>query len=134
VKVIRFRPKSDLIIVKGRLRGPLDPDGRLLRLVLDTGAAETIIVPDVLDELGYNPRQGEAITVMRSAVGQEHGYMIKVERFECLGHQMRDFLVNAQDLPQGWHIEGLVGLSFLHQFNYEVRSFEGRIRVERAGS
>src|SRR5215510_8314726 len=75
-------------------------------------------------ELGYNPRQGEAITVMRSVVGREYGYMIRVERLECLGHghQARNFRVNAQDLPEGWNIEGLVGLSFLRQFNYEVRS------------
>ncbi len=104
----------------------------MLRLAFDTGAAETIIVPEVLDELGYNPRQGEAITVMRSVVGREHGYMIRVEPLECLGHQARNFCVNAQDLPEGWNIEGLVGLSFLRQFNYEVRSAEGRIRVERA--
>jgi predicted aspartyl protease len=134
VKIARFSPRSDLIIVKGKLRGPLNPDGRLLRLVLDTGAAETIILPGILDELGYNPRQGESITVMRSVVGREHGYMIRVERFECLGHQARNFRVNAQDLPEGWNIEGLVGLSFLGQFNYEVRSLEGRIRIERAAS
>jgi hypothetical protein len=72
VKVVRFRPKHDLIIVKGRLRGPL-------------------------------------ITVMRSAVGREHGYMIRVERFECLGHQMRDFLANAQDLPQGYALGEAAG-------------------------
>jgi len=86
VKVACFSPKSDLIIVKGKLRGPLNPDGRLLRLAFDTAADETIIAPEILDELGYNPRQGEAITVMRSVVGREHGYMIRVERFECLGH------------------------------------------------
>jgi predicted aspartyl protease len=106
----------------------------LLRLAFDTGAGETIIAPGILDELGYNPRQGEAITVIRSVVGREHGYMIRVERFECLGYQARNFRVNAQDLPEGWNIEGLVGLSFLRQFNYEVRSVEGRIRVERAVS
>lgn len=132
MKVARFSPKSDLIIVKGKLRGPLNPGGRLLRLAFDTAAGETIIAPEILDELGYNPRQGEAITVMRSIVGREHGYMIRVERFECLGHQVHNFRVNAQDLPEGWNIEGLVGLSFLRQFNYEVRSVEGRIRVERA--
>ena len=65
--------------------GALDPRGRPLRLAVDTGAAETIIVPDVLDELGYNPRQGEAITVMRSAVGYEQGYLIRIERFDSLG-------------------------------------------------
>jgi hypothetical protein len=40
--------------------------------------------------------------------------------------------VHAQDLPEGWGIEGLVGLTFLRQFNYEIRSLEGRILVERA--
>ena len=39
---------------------------------------------------------------------------------------------HAQDLPAGWDIEGLIGLSFLRQFNYEIRSLEGRILVERA--
>lgn len=52
----------------------------------------------------------------------------------CTGHQARNFRVNAQDLPEGWNIEGLVGLSFLRQFNYKVRSAEGRIRAERAVS
>jgi predicted aspartyl protease len=132
VKVTNFNPNGDLIIVRGILSGPLDPDGRPLRLVVDTGAAETVILPGVLDDLGYNPRQGEEITVMRSAVAREYGYMIRVERFDCLGHRSRRFRVNAHELPEGWNIEGLIGLSFLRQFNYEVRSLEGRICVERA--
>lgn len=131
MKVTRFNPANDLILIEGALWGPLDRGGRSVQLVLDTGAAETIIVPQVLDSLGYNPRDGEAISVMRSAVGREEGYLIRVERFACLGHQARNVRVHAQDLPEGWNIEGLIGLSFLRQFNYEVRSQEGRIRVER---
>jgi len=134
VKVTRFIPTRDLIFVGGRAWGPLHRRGRPLRLVLDTGATETIITPETLDELGYSPRQGEEITVMRSAVGHEQGYMIRIERFDCLGHQSRNFRVHAQDLPEGWGIEGLIGLSFLRQFNYEVRSLEGRICVERVSS
>lgn len=132
MKVTRFDPTRDLIIVEGRVWGPQQRQRRPLRLVLDTGAAETIIVPEVLDELGYSPRDGEAITVLRSAVGHEQGYMIRVTRFECLGHQSSNFLVHAHDLPEGWNIEGLIGLRFLRQFNYEIRSPEGRILVERA--
>lgn len=113
MRITRFDPKRDLIIVDARVWGPLDPRGRQLRLALDTGAAETIIVPDVLDELGYNPRQGEAITVMRSAVGREQGYLIRIERFDSLGYLSRNFRVHAQDLPEGWGIEGLIGLNFL---------------------
>jgi predicted aspartyl protease len=133
VKVTRFDPKLDLIIVEGRVWGPHEVQ-RPLRLVLDTGAAETIVVPEVLDELGYSPRDGEVRTVMRSAVGREEGYLIRVARFGCLGHHSDDFRVHAQDLPEGWGIEGLIGLSFLRQFNYEIRSLEGRILVERAAS
>jgi len=131
VKVTRFKPESDLITVDGRVWGPLYRTGRPLKLVVDTGAAETVIVPGILDELGLNPREGEAITVMRSAVGREQGYLIRVARFECLGHQARDFRIHAHDLPGGWSIEGLIGLNFLRQFNYEVRSAEGRMCVER---
>jgi predicted aspartyl protease len=131
VKTARFDPKGDLIIVEGRVWGPGERQRRPLRLVLDTGAAETIVIPEVLDELGYNPRQGEVITVIRSAVGREEGYLIRVARFACLGHQSNEFRVHAHDLPEGWNIEGLIGLSFLRLFNYEVRSLEGRVLIER---
>jgi hypothetical protein len=134
VTVTRFNSTDELIFVRGRLWGPLRPDGRQLRLVLDTGAALSVIVPDVLDDLGYNPRDGEAITVMRSAVAREQGYLIRVVRFACMGHQLRNFRVHAHDLPEGWGIEGLVGLNFLRLFNYEIRSAEGRILVERAAA
>jgi hypothetical protein len=57
---------------------------RRLRLILDTGAAETIVVPEVLDELGYSPRDGEEIRVMRSAVGREEAYLIRVAASRAL--------------------------------------------------
>jgi predicted aspartyl protease len=131
VKVTRFEPTRDLIFVDGTVWGRPARSADL-RLVVDTGAAETIVLPEILDHLGYSPRDGESITVMRSAVGREHGYMIRVARFRCLGHQVTNFRVHAQDLPEGWGIDGLIGLSFLRHFNYEIRSREGRILVERA--
>ena len=109
-------------------------DVRRLRLVFDTGAAETIIIPEVLDELGYSPLDAEAITVIRSAVGSESGYLIRVSKFGCLGFELDNFKVHAHDLPEGWGIDGLVGLSFLRLLNYEVRSVEGRILAERAAA
>lgn len=113
MKVTRFAPEDDLIILKGRVWGPRSQKARPIRLIVDTGAAETIVIPEVLDELGYSPRHGEAITVMRSAVGREEGYLIRVKRFACLGHHAAEFRVHAHDLPEEWGIEGLIGLSFL---------------------
>ncbi|TMQ12735.1 MAG: hypothetical protein E6J90_30325 [Deltaproteobacteria bacterium] len=63
MKITRFSPDSDLIIVDGRVWSPECRHRRPVRLVLDTGAATTVVVPEVVDELGYSPRDGEAITV-----------------------------------------------------------------------
>lgn len=130
--VTTFDPEGDLIIVHARLWGAHGQE-RELRLVVDTGAEPTIIAPDLLDELGYSARQhGEEVASTRSIAGREQGYMLRVKQLECLGMVEQEFRVYAQDLPSGWDIDGLLGLSFLRHLNYEVRSLEGRILAERA--
>ena len=57
--------------------------------------------------------------------------MIKVPRLQALGYDFPDFLVHSHDLPEGVGIDGLIGLNLLRQFNYEIRSGEGRILMER---
>jgi hypothetical protein len=130
VKVRRFDPADDLIIVRARVFGP--HGSRLLSLAFDTAASETHIVPEVIDDLGYSPLQGVAITSVRSAIGKETGYRLRVQRFESLGFGFDDFVIHVHDLPEGIGIDGLLGLTFLKHFNYEVRSVEGRILVDRA--
>ncbi len=71
MKIRRFDPSDDLIIVKARVYGPRGH--RPLSLALDTAASHTHIVPEVIDDLGYSPRQGEAITSISSAIGKEPG-------------------------------------------------------------
>ena len=58
--------------------------------------------------------------------------MLRVQRFESLGFGFNDFLIHVHDLPAGFGIDGLLGLSFLKRFNYEVRSLEGRIIIGHA--
>jgi predicted aspartyl protease len=129
VKVVRFDPGAPLIVIKGQIWGPRHR--RDVRLALDTGAREVLIVTDVFDALGYSPRDGEAVTRVRSAVAEESGYFLRVNRFRALGHEVCDFRIDAHDLPEGFGIDGLLGLSFLRLLNYEIRSAEGRIRCER---
>lgn len=134
MKTTRFVPLGELIFVEGRVWDSRLAQNRKLQLALDTAAAETIITPEILDGLGYNPRHGDSITVMRSAVGREEGYMMRVARFSCLGFAERDFRIHVHDLPDGWELDGLLGLSFLHRFDYQIRSLQGQIIVERATS
>lgn len=132
MKVRRFDPDDDLILVKARVFGR--HGNRRLTLALDTAASHTHVTPDIIDELGYSPAEGEAITAVRSAIGRETGYMLRVQRFESLGFGFDDFLLHVHDLPAGFGIDGLLGLSFLKRFNYEIRSTEGRILIQHAVS
>ncbi|HEX2570539.1 MAG TPA: retropepsin-like aspartic protease [Polyangia bacterium] len=132
MRTIRFRPNRDIIVVRGYVWGAHQKIP--LRLVFDTGASHTVITPEVLDKLGYSARHADARTVLRSAVAEEHGYLLRVRRFRALGFQFLDFPVHVHDLPEGFGIDGLLGLNFLHHFNYEVRSREGRILADRVAA
>ena len=70
----------------------------------------------------------------RTAIGKEQGYLLRVAKFSALGYDLPDFRVHVHDLPDGFGIEGLLGLSFLRNFDYEVRSTLGQLRVDRASS
>lgn len=103
-----------------------------MKLALDTGCAETLLIPGVLDDLGYSARDGESMTYVTTALGREPGYRLRLARFEALGFGFDDFLVHVHDLADAAGLDGLLGLDFLSRFNYEVRSKEGLLRVEPA--
>ena len=127
--VTQFDPADTLIIVTARIWGPRAD--KQVSLALDTAATQTHVIPDVLDEIGYGPRHGDRITSVTSAIGDEPGYMMPVTRFSALGFELADFRIHVHDLPETLGIQGLLGLSFLRQFNYEIRSAEGRILATR---
>lgn len=74
-EVTRFDASDSLIIVRAWLWGPRGK--AKLDLAFDTAATHTHIVPDIVDELGYSPLQGEAITSVQSALGREPGYLME---------------------------------------------------------
>lgn len=72
------------------------------------------------------------MTTVRTAIGEEQGYTLRVKQFSALGFTLPDYVIHVFDLATGDDIDGLIGLRFLDQFNHEVRSKERVIRVERA--
>lgn len=71
---------------------------------------------------------------IRSAIGKEQGFTLRVKRFSALGFVVPNYLLHVFELATGDDIDGLIGLSFLNALNYEVRSREGWLRVERAAA
>lgn len=92
-----------MILVEAELQGP--SGSAPLKLVLDTGSWQTLIVPDIMDDLGFNPRDGEVITGVYSAVGKEQGYLIRVPQFSALGFTVTDYPVHVFDLADRYGID-----------------------------
>jgi len=119
---------GDLIIVRPRVTGPRGTT--IGRFVLDTGSAVTTVTHEMANALGYSARDGFKRTRVHTAIGEETGYALRVAEFTVLDFTMRNFSVNVFDLGHD-DIDGLLGMNFLSEFNYEVRSAEHRLLVEK---
>jgi clan AA aspartic protease (TIGR02281 family) len=122
-----FVTDGDLIIVKALVSGPLGTASG--RFVLDTGAVLTTMTHELADSIGYSARDGVRRARVRTAIGSEQGYVLRVASFAVLGFAMPSFPINVFDLGHE-DLDGLVGLNFLSELNYDVRSAEQRILVE----
>ena len=96
---------------------------------MDTGAAATTLLPEVLDEIGYRARDGTKLSRVHSAVGEEHEYTLRVAEFSVLGVTTPNVMVNVFDLDHEG-LDGLLGMNFLRHFNFEVRPTDQRILIE----
>lgn len=125
--VTTFNLTRSLIWVEALLVGPA---GRAnVRLVLDTGAVLTTLVPSVAEPLGYNAVTSIRPTITRTAAADERGYLIELSEIRTLGVTVPALSVNVADL--GYGVDGLLGLNFLLKFNIAIRPVERRILVEK---
>ena len=123
-----FVHDRELIVVEAVVVGPT---GRTIeaRLVLDTGAAATTLTPKVLEKVGYTRRDGFKRAKVHTAIGEEHGYWVRVAEFTVLGVTTPNFALTV--FPLGHKdIDGLVGMNFLRHFNVEIRPADRQIVVE----
>ena len=127
-RTTRFDPRPNLICVSGTVAGPRGETR--LRLVVDTGASLSLLVPRIIAEVGYGPRDARVATSIGSPLGRERGFTLTVARFATLGFSVRDFPVHVFDMAERELYDGVIGNNFLRLFNYQVRSREGCIRLE----
>lgn len=115
-----------LIVVRVLLYGPsgvVNSD-----FVLDTGASNTIVDYRIAKSIGYSVEHSVAPSRVRSAVGKEEGFRIKVAALEVLGKRLENFAVACHALlDQG--VEGLLGMNFLERFNFCIYPPQRIIRI-----
>ena len=119
---------GDLIIVSALVTGPRSTTTG--RFVLDTGSTVTTMTHELASLIGYSARDGFKLTRVHTAVGEETGYALRVAELTALHFTMPSFTVHVFDLGHD-DIDGLLGMNFLSGFNYEVRSAERRLLVEK---
>lgn len=122
-----FELDGDLIVVDAIAIGP---SGKAeVRLVLDTGAVLTALIPTIAESIGYTSAARVARSAMRTAAAVEYGYIVRLVQLQALGFTAPDVHVDVADLGHG--IDGVLGMNILSDFNFEIRPAERRILVEK---
>jgi clan AA aspartic protease (TIGR02281 family) len=114
------------MVVEAEVVGPLR--SLRARLVVDTGAAATTLTPEVVATIGYSRRDGYKKATVHTAIGEEHGYWLRVAELTVLNVTTPNFALTV--FPLGHDIDGLVGMNFLRHFNFEIRPEERLIHLE----
>jgi predicted aspartyl protease len=122
-----FDLDGDLIFVDAIVVGPTDRAS--IQLLLDTGSVLTTLVPSIAQAIGYSVATSIRPTVTRTATANEHGYLVQLVELSTLGVTVPAVHANVADL--GYGVDGVLGMSFLLDYNVEIRTAERRIVIER---
>jgi predicted aspartyl protease len=83
-------------------------------IVIDTGAAESIISPDVVEDIGIFAEQGDSINSFYAAGERLHNYFTKQVQEVLLGRiGLKDVYIDFGVIDPKGNINGLLGLDLL---------------------
>lgn len=128
--VQRLETAPDLVVVKARIVGPRRPTKTFL--ILDTGAATTLIDPDILLAAGYEPGKPIRRQAMTTASGYAYAPVLVIRKIEILGLSVKNIEVVAHSLPPNIPFRGLLGMNFLRQFNVHLEFLSRQMWIEPA--
>ena len=124
-----MQSQLDIPIILRRV-GLHGPDGvREVDMILDTGAAYTVIAWDVARDIGYDPAISERRMSIVTANGVVGVPLLTVERIEIAELRAEAIDVVCHDIPEMAGIEGLLGLSFLRKFRTLIDYPEGVLSI-----
>ena len=125
--LIKFDKDVPVIILDSEIEGLKEITTK--RLALDTGATYVIIPWDVAELLGYNPELSKERVTMITASGVESAPVIELKSISVLGKKAFKVRSIVHDLPQKSYVDGLLGLSFLKNFELKINFKEGELEL-----
>ena len=124
----RLRREGGLFVVEVTLPFKNKSQNYEVTLVIDTGAAVTIVDTDIINHLGFSAKQdGARRSILDGAAGRSVGYTIKVPILTCLGFELQNFEIACHDMDTRLGVAGLLGMNFLNHFRVDVNFKTGEI-------
>jgi predicted aspartyl protease len=108
----------------GPIHAPVLVNGVALTLMLDTGAARTVIAPDALARAGIDASRGRPISIV-GVTGGAAAREVAVPRLDVAGRALGPLSVIAHEVG-GAGVDGLLGRDVLDAFTLTVDPGGGR--------
>lgn len=119
--------REPLIVIPVGLKSKLS--SYIVNMALDTGATFVMIPWDVAENLGYDPAICDERISITTASTVEKVPLITLDEINVLGHSKKKVKVAIHDLPPKSRVDGLLGLSFLNNFNLKLMFKDGYLEL-----
>ena len=109
---------------RGHLLVPVSIDGsEPLVFVLDTGAGKTSVTPSLAERLGLEEVPGESASTL-GVHGKTENPIVKLQSIavgEALLENVNGIVLDLEHVTRGaWHVDGILGMDFLTQFDVQL--------------
>lgn len=125
---LKFNPDQSVIVLEAKISGR--SLATTARLVFDTGASLVILPWKITTALGIKIDPTQTIqTTTASSI--ESAPAITIPKISVLGEEIKNVKAIVKDLPEGSGVDGLLGLSYIKNFNVEINFKTGVLTLKR---
>lgn len=124
---VPFDQHGRLIYVPAQISGPSGE--AILTLALDTGATRTLISPEIMIEVGYEPSQTRQFSQVTTGSRVERVPLLTLATLITLGREKQQLIVACHSLPPSAGVDGLLGLDFFRELNLNIDFRNGLITL-----
>lgn len=99
------------------------------KMALDTGATYVMIPLEIAETLGLKPEISKEKTMIITASGIEKVPIVTLDSVRVAGSEAQNIKAVVHDLPPKSYVDGLLGLSFLKNFDVRLNFREGVLEI-----
>lgn len=122
-----IQPTEQVLLVPAILEGTRRRHN--IYVILDTGATFTMISPEILERIGFEPDERLERNPISTASGIEYVSFVTLPALTVLGHERKGITVCVHTLPSTLPARGLLGLNFLRYFDLHLNFPQGYLEM-----